>query len=856
MRLPEDNEFGYTALPSLPEEDFGTPDLLASEQYELCSFANLDDFFQRIYRYHQDKGFQVILVSQILNLLALGFTIAFSALLLLCVRWGAFHAECVEHDTCDISEVAFDLHPLQSGFTFWNIMAVMYLSIFTAYWLYNLVHMLLELRAAAAIRSFTTDKLGLSERQLRAVTWPEVVRRIVQAQEHTRLCAVRDLGEHDVVSRVMRRENYLIGMLNRGCLALNVPLPGLRKHFMMTKTLEWSLQWCLLGAMFDKDFRIHPEFIADERKLQRRFRRMAVLNLLLAPFLLVFLVIYFFMRNAEKFYNHPSAVGARRWSPLALWRLREFNELPHYVTHRLNASQRAAERYVMQFPSPVLSAISKFVAFVAGSFAAVLLFLALAEDTLVERRLFDRTLVWWGATLGIVLAISRAFIGEDAPAHEPELALLEVTAHTHHLPRHWRGRAHTREVQQQFASLFQFKALLFMEELASIVLTPFVLYWSLPACVPSILAFVRDFTVHVEGVGDICSLAAFDFARHGNPKYGSPAHAPKTARSRQGKMEKSLLSFATTYPTWEPGVAAKQLLAAVSEHPLQAGPHFPYTAHASQFHPAMRAQEGYAGAWQGVQASNLDAQGLRDESAGGGAATGAGPAHLHMHASIFASADMTRSSATLAGPSASQLSESEQRIALGQMMMQSLYDDRERTSRLSGYPANTAPRTPLTANSPHHLWSSGAAAPTSYAAQGSHHNPTRVPTIPHAQQHADVGEASASSPSQPQRHMHRPLHWADPGAGAQHMQAGLDQQMSHNPDSGFFLAEGEHPADVGSRSGVENGSALLRRGGGSGSHASHPSRQHTDQALELADLSARNTQDVEADVESLLRHVQ
>lgn len=48
----------------------------------------------------------------------------------------------------------------------------------------------------------------------------------------------------------------------------------------------------------------------------------------------------------------------------------------------------------MQFPSPVLSAISKFVAFVAGSFAAVLLFLALIEDTLLERRLFERTLVW------------------------------------------------------------------------------------------------------------------------------------------------------------------------------------------------------------------------------------------------------------------------------------------------------------------------------------------------------------------------------------------------------------------------------------------------------------------------------
>ena len=61
---------------------------------------------------------------------------------------------------------------------------------------------------------------------------------------------------------------------------------------------------------------------------------MAVLNLLVAPFVLVFLLIYFFMRNAEKFYHQPSSAGARRWSALAAWRLREFNELPHYLNHR------------------------------------------------------------------------------------------------------------------------------------------------------------------------------------------------------------------------------------------------------------------------------------------------------------------------------------------------------------------------------------------------------------------------------------------------------------------------------------------------------------------------------------------
>jgi hypothetical protein len=34
----------------------------------------------------------------------------------------------------------------------------------------------------------------------------------------------------------------------------------------------------------------------------------------------------------------------------------------------------------------------------------------------------------------------------------------------------------------------------------------------------------------------------------------------QAARSRQGKVEKSLLSFATTYPGWQPGAAAKQML--------------------------------------------------------------------------------------------------------------------------------------------------------------------------------------------------------------------------------------------------------------------------------------------------------
>jgi hypothetical protein len=41
------------------------------------------------------------------------------------------------------------------------------------------------------------------------------VARPLQVQSSTRLCIARDLTEHDVVSRIMRKENYLIALLNK-----------------------------------------------------------------------------------------------------------------------------------------------------------------------------------------------------------------------------------------------------------------------------------------------------------------------------------------------------------------------------------------------------------------------------------------------------------------------------------------------------------------------------------------------------------------------------------------------------------------------------------------------------------------
>lgn len=89
---------------------------------------------------------------------------------------------------------------------------------------------------------------------------------------------------------------------------------------------------------------------------------------------------------------------------------------------------------------------------------------------------------------------------------------------THYLPVEWREKAHHLEVRDQFAVMFDHKLVLLFYELLSVLLIPIILFTSLPNSAEKIIDFIRDFTIHVESAGYICSFAVFDFERHGNVK--------------------------------------------------------------------------------------------------------------------------------------------------------------------------------------------------------------------------------------------------------------------------------------------------------------------------------------------------
>ncbi|KAF6170341.1 hypothetical protein GIB67_043031 [Kingdonia uniflora] len=565
--------------------------LLNGENCKVETIADLDLFFERLYNYYCEKGLWCIVVKWIFELLSLGFVICFSGFFLLFVDWnGLRNAKCgidaVEsgNKPCDLAKVALRQHPLVP-FSLLKFIVVGYLGIFSIYWIFCFLKFFAQLKNTLVIRHFYYNSLHVTDHEIQTTQWASILEKVVQIQRSQQLCVVKDLSTHDIVMRIMRKENYLIGMINKGILAFPIypwipgagpPISsgvnGRKNYLILTKTLEWTLNWCILQSMFDRNFHVRKDFIYNPSSLRKRIMAVGILMILLLPFLCIFMLVYLFLRHAEQLCKHPSIASSRRWSNLSKWVFREFNEVGHLFKHRTDSSVVHAANYLKHFPSPILTIIAKFISFVSGGFAAVLIIIAFLEESLLEGHIYGRNLLWYAAVFGTVTAISRAAVVDELQVLDPEGAMSLVVQYTHYMPKRWRGKENTDMVRTEFEALFQYTGMMLLEEMASILSTPYVLLLHVPKRVDDILQFISDFTVDIEGVGDVCSLSAFDFENHGNSNYASPNNVPRTQRSSQGKMEKSFLSFQSSYATSEPNAQGRKLLCTLDnfiEHKLQ-----------------------------------------------------------------------------------------------------------------------------------------------------------------------------------------------------------------------------------------------------------------------------------------------
>ncbi|XP_002092231.3 autophagy-related protein 9A [Drosophila yakuba] len=547
---------------------------------------DLDSFFSRMYQYQQKHGFTVIVVDEMLQVLEFGFVVWLLTVVMHCVRFDVLFGDTPpagNHTKTTLSDVIYPTGECIANFTW-----VTYLIVFIAaiYLGIRLLKMVYHITQYADIRRFYNSALHIEDSELDNFTWHEVQQRIRRVQAEQHMCIDKEsLTELDIYHRVLRFKNYLVALMNKQLLPVRFHIPLYGEVVSLSRGMLFNIDLILFrgpGSPFQNNWQLRDEFAvrSNQTELAQRLSKLilgvALLNLVLAPVIFVWQLIYFSFSYANILRKEPGALGLRTWSNYGRLYLRHFNELDHELDARLNRAYDYADRYLNSFSSPLAAVIAKNLLFISGGLLLLILGLGIYEEHVfqVEHLLFIL------AGLGATGVVCRTLIPDENLVWCPEQLMTAILAHVHYLPSEWRQQAHTTKVRQEFSNFFQFKAGYLLSEIFSPFVTPFVLIFVFRPKAIELVRFFRTFTVSVRGVGNVCSFAQMDVRKHGNPDWQltseleemtrataqQPQQEPQQQSLAGGKTEMSLLRFTLNNPEWQMPKEAKQFLRGVREH--------------------------------------------------------------------------------------------------------------------------------------------------------------------------------------------------------------------------------------------------------------------------------------------------
>ncbi|RMZ91267.1 hypothetical protein DV736_g1505, partial [Chaetothyriales sp. CBS 134916] len=553
---------GMTALANIANAD---PREKASWRW--ANVINLDNFLADLYAYYLGSGFWSIILRRFLNLATIAFLVTFTIVITQCIDYASIQGSKT------LDDVWIPKCTRRMGFLP-NLM----LWTATFLWLCKVFEYVWDIQRLRNMHDFYLYLLSVPEAEVASISWQEIVSRLMalrdsnptlasEAASKSRRYAITQskqrMDAHDIANRLMRKDNYMIALINKDILDMSLPMPWMRNRQFFTRTLEWNINWCVMDFVFNPKGQVRALFLKDTHRkglseaLKRRFIFAGWANLIIAPFLIVFFVLQTFFLHFNEYQKNPSAIGSKTYNVLAEWKFREFNELEHLFRRRINMSQPFAARYVDQFPRDKTVQVARFFAFASGAVVSVLGVVALfdQENFLTFELTPGRTVLFWLGVAGGVWAVARGLMPDDNTVYEPAFAMQEVIDFTHYEPAHWKDRLHSVEVKKEFDNLYQMKVLIFVEEVFSMIFTPFVLWMSLPKCSERIIDFFREFTVHVDGIGYVCSFAEFKLRRpledqaSGRPTLDQPPFDLRDQyfASKDHKLEQSYWGFMNDY---------------------------------------------------------------------------------------------------------------------------------------------------------------------------------------------------------------------------------------------------------------------------------------------------------------------
>lgn len=383
-----------------------------------------------------------------------------------------------------------------------------------------------------------THILNITEEQLQTANFSEVVERILDI--HNNVLEKEPLNELDIARIITLKDNYIIGMINNKldkCLSVHKPLVT----EITTTWFDIVLDYCGLFNSFDQSVQQSVIFSvsADEKleiigKVRKKLRLIGLAMLVFMPVIIIGHLLTLIFTYSERIRNNPQFLSARQWTPLALYKFRDYNELPHDFQRRINNSYKEANKYINYFDTHWICILSEFAIFILGGIFLILLILTLTNDE-----------AWYVLILGIIgtiIALIRSTQPSEYKVYSYSDTMQKIVSNIHYLPDTWISMAHTPMVYKEFSKLFAYQVYNWTDELLSLILCPYIFGISMANNSDKLVNFMQKNTVICERVGHVYKLTLFE-----QEELASITEDRSNEDTR--KLQMSIINFQQNYPS-------------------------------------------------------------------------------------------------------------------------------------------------------------------------------------------------------------------------------------------------------------------------------------------------------------------
>ena len=519
----EDNEINFSALLNGSEGE---------EIKEKYPIIDIDKFYTELYNYYIERGYYTIMAKLIGKNLFQAITILFYFIVNLCINWNVVFFNTSSNKLFEYSNTN----------SVWYYFIYLSIIILTLQLIASIIYSVKYINYMKKIRYFYNKIFCIEDSSLTFLKWSDITKQLVDMKNNNKFPYIRKkIDELSIVKRITRKKNYII---------LLVKSSYLENYYISTELLEY-LNYIFMA--FTESYKLDHNYL-ESKKLYYWLKTISIINFILIPFKLLYIIILFVLTNAESLYTKRDVIGNRHWTNKEFYL---YNEYDHLFKNRMNKAGFYMNLWITKHSTPIINAILTFIISISSCIVSLFTPIIIINSTLSEYQIHGNTIIWYLACFSSIIILCRKYLLHEQTKSLSHNKLREKILFYTQKDENNKNDSYKNEnnniillklTYKEFLELYVYTIVIFFKNIYSIFTLPFIFNKLANSYLPISNYMIRStYTDPLDG--DICMFSNFENIEKLR-SLGSSNDSDEEKNKEEKIMEKSIRIYITRNKDW------------------------------------------------------------------------------------------------------------------------------------------------------------------------------------------------------------------------------------------------------------------------------------------------------------------